>query len=80
MLKQLYIEDFVLIDRVALEFGPGFTVLSGETGAGKSIIVSATACWCGAARTGRGWRPSSTATPGRRRSSTRKASRATATS
>jgi len=41
MLKQLYIEDFVLIDRVALEFGPGFTVLTGETGAGKSIIVSA---------------------------------------
>jgi DNA repair protein RecN (Recombination protein N) len=41
MLKQLYIEDFVLIDRVALDFGPGFTVLTGETGAGKSIIVSA---------------------------------------
>ena len=41
MLKQLYIEDFVLIDRVVLEFGPGFTVLTGETGAGKSIIVSA---------------------------------------
>lgn len=41
MLKQLYIEDFVLIDRVTLEFGPGFTVLTGETGAGKSIIVSA---------------------------------------
>jgi DNA repair protein RecN (Recombination protein N) len=41
MLKQLYIGDFVLIDRVTLEFGPGFTVLSGETGAGKSIIVSA---------------------------------------
>ena len=41
MLKQLYIEDFVLIERVALDFGPGFTVLTGETGAGKSIIVSA---------------------------------------
>jgi DNA repair protein RecN (Recombination protein N) len=40
-LKQLYIEDFVLIERVALDFGPGFTVLTGETGAGKSIIVSA---------------------------------------
>ena len=41
MLKQLYIEDFVLIERVALDFGPGFTVLTGETGAGKSIVVSA---------------------------------------
>jgi DNA repair protein RecN (Recombination protein N) len=41
VLKQLHIEDFVLIDRVTLEFGPGFTVLTGETGAGKSIIVSA---------------------------------------
>lgn len=41
MLKQLYIEDFVLIDRVALELRPGFTALTGETGAGKSIIVSA---------------------------------------
>jgi len=41
MLKQLYIEDFVLIDRVGLAFGAGFTVLTGETGAGKSIIVSA---------------------------------------
>jgi DNA repair protein RecN (Recombination protein N) len=40
-LKQLCIEDFVLIERVGLEFGPGFTVLTGETGAGKSIIVSA---------------------------------------
>lgn len=41
MLRTLRIEDFVLIDEVALTFGPGFTVLTGETGAGKSIIVSA---------------------------------------
>lgn len=41
MLKSLHIEDFVLIACVDLEFGPGFTVLTGETGAGKSIIVSA---------------------------------------
>jgi len=40
-LKHLHIEDFVLIDRVSLDFGPGFSVLSGETGAGKSIIVTA---------------------------------------
>lgn len=41
MLRTLRIEDFVLIDEVAITFGPGFTVLTGETGAGKSIIVSA---------------------------------------
>lgn len=41
MLRELTIENFALIDQLRLEFGPGFTVLTGETGAGKSIIIDA---------------------------------------
>ncbi len=41
MLKHLSISNFKLIDKLALEFHPGLTVLTGETGAGKSIILSA---------------------------------------
>ena len=39
MLAQLTIRDIVLIDRLDLQFGPGMTVLTGETGAGKSILL-----------------------------------------
>ncbi len=41
MLQALAIRDFVIVERVELETGPGFTVLTGETGAGKSILVDA---------------------------------------
>ncbi len=41
MLRFLSIQDFVIVDRVELEFSPGFTVLTGETGAGKSILIDA---------------------------------------
>ncbi|HEV7929857.1 MAG TPA: AAA family ATPase, partial [Nitrosospira sp.] len=41
MLKFLSIRDFVIVDRMDLEFIPGFTVLTGETGAGKSILIDA---------------------------------------
>jgi DNA repair protein RecN (Recombination protein N) len=41
MLRALGIRDFVIAERVELETGPGFTVLTGETGAGKSILVDA---------------------------------------
>lgn len=41
MLERLEIQDFALIDEVRLEFGAGFNVLTGETGAGKSIIIDA---------------------------------------
>ncbi|MGB7543242.1 MAG: DNA repair protein RecN [Burkholderiales bacterium] len=41
MLLQLAIRDFAIVDSLELEFRPGFTVLTGETGAGKSILVDA---------------------------------------
>ena len=41
MLEDLTIKDFALIDSVSIEFPRGFTVLSGETGAGKSILIGA---------------------------------------
>jgi DNA repair protein RecN (Recombination protein N) len=41
MLYELRIENFAIIDTLALEMGPGLVVLTGETGAGKSIIVDA---------------------------------------
>jgi len=41
MLRSLSIRDFVIVDRMELEFSSGFTVLTGETGAGKSILIDA---------------------------------------
>lgn len=41
MLEELYINNFVLIDDMNLQFSTGVNVLSGETGAGKSIIIDA---------------------------------------
>jgi len=41
MLEELSVRDFALIDRLSVEFGKGFTVLSGETGAGKSLLIGA---------------------------------------
>ena len=41
MLLELRIRNFAIIDQAALEFGPGLNVLSGETGAGKTIVMSA---------------------------------------
>jgi len=41
MLLELYIKDYALVEEAMLEFGPGLNVLTGETGAGKSIIIGA---------------------------------------
>ncbi len=41
MLKQLYIKNFTLIDELDIDFQSGFSVVTGETGAGKSIILGA---------------------------------------
>lgn len=48
MLKELQIKNFALIDTLELSFYTGFSVLSGETGAGKSIIIDALSLLLGA--------------------------------
>ena len=47
MIKQLYIKNFTLIDTLDMTFQPGFSVITGETGAGKSIILGAIALLLG---------------------------------
>ncbi|HDP79948.1 MAG TPA: DNA repair protein RecN, partial [Spirochaetes bacterium] len=41
MLKELRIKNFVIIDDLRIQFGPGLNILTGETGAGKSILIDA---------------------------------------
>jgi DNA repair protein RecN (Recombination protein N) len=41
MLRSLSVRNYVIVDALDLEFAPGFTVLTGETGAGKSILIDA---------------------------------------
>ncbi len=48
MLRTLYIKNFILIKDLLLEFKPGFSVFTGETGAGKSIFLDALALTLGA--------------------------------
>lgn len=47
MIESLTIENFAIIDQVSIDFSEGMTVLSGETGAGKSIIIDALGILCG---------------------------------
>ena len=61
MLKSLAIRDIVLIERLELGFGGGLSALTGETGAGKSIILDA----LGLALGGRSDRPSCASVPSR---------------
>jgi len=48
MIQHLYIKDFAIIDEVNLDMKPGFTVITGETGSGKSIILEALSVSLGA--------------------------------
>ncbi len=41
MLKSLYVENFALIDKLEVQFEPGLNIITGETGAGKSILIDA---------------------------------------
>jgi len=41
MLHLIRIRNYAIVDEVEVEFGPGFNVMTGETGAGKSILVDA---------------------------------------
>ena len=41
MLQHLHVKNFALIDDASADFGPGLNVLTGETGAGKSILIDA---------------------------------------
>ena len=41
MLKILYVKNFALLDKIEIRFEPGLNIITGETGAGKSILIDA---------------------------------------
>ena len=67
MLSRLSIRDIVLIDRLDIDFAAGLSVLTGETGAGKSILLDAFSLALGGARRRRPGAPRRGAGPGDRR-------------
>ena len=48
MIRSLQISNYALIDSLTLEFSPGFNIITGETGAGKSIMLGALGLLLGA--------------------------------
>ena len=48
MLLELYVKDFTIIDNIKMEFTEGLNIITGETGAGKSIIIDAISLLLGA--------------------------------
>ena len=48
MLREIAIRHFTVVDQLRANFGPGLNVLTGETGAGKSIVISALSLTLGA--------------------------------
>lgn len=48
MIERITVKNLVLVESLTLEFGPGLSVLTGETGAGKSVLVGALSLLCGA--------------------------------
>ncbi len=52
MLRELHVRNLAVLAKVSVTFGPGFNVLSGETGAGKSIVVDSLALLAGARASG----------------------------
>ena len=48
MLTSLYVRHFAVVEEAEIAFGPGLTVVSGETGAGKSLLVDALMLLAGA--------------------------------
>ena len=57
MLTGLNVRDFAIVDRIEVEFGAGMTVLTGETGAGKSILIDALALALGERGSAKAVRP-----------------------
>ena len=56
MLIDLKVKDFALIENIHIQFAPNFNVLSGETGAGKSIIIDAVSLLLGKDKRCTDWR------------------------